>query len=93
MIHAGNAITVQMLTDGIAEFRFDLQGESVNKFNRVTIDDFQAAIDAVKADQSVQGLIVTSAKPTFPAVTSSPTLSFVTPNCFANSSARGIPLP
>ena len=26
MIHAGNAITVQMLEDGIAEFRFDLQG-------------------------------------------------------------------
>ncbi|PRD35911.1 UNVERIFIED_CONTAM: fadA [Trichonephila clavipes] len=25
MIHAGNAITVQMLADGIAEFRFDLQ--------------------------------------------------------------------
>ncbi len=24
MIHAGNAITVQMLSDGIAEFRFDL---------------------------------------------------------------------
>ncbi len=23
MIHAGNAITVQMLSDGIAEFRFD----------------------------------------------------------------------
>ncbi|MFN4317148.1 hypothetical protein, partial [Acinetobacter parvus] len=23
MIHAGNAITVQMLADGIAEFRFD----------------------------------------------------------------------
>ncbi len=36
MIHAGNAITVQMLSDGIAEFRFDLQGESVNKFNRAT---------------------------------------------------------
>ena len=65
MIHAGNAITVQMLTDGIAEFRFDLQGESVNKFNRVTIDDFQAAIDAVKADSSIQGLIVTSGKSTF----------------------------
>ncbi|WP_122898955.1 fatty acid oxidation complex subunit alpha FadB [Acinetobacter sp. B51(2017)] len=65
MIHAGNAITVQMLTDGIAEFRFDLQGESVNKFNRVTIDDFQAAIDAVKADSSVKGLIVTSGKSTF----------------------------
>jgi hypothetical protein len=50
MIHAGNAITVQMLSDGIAEFRFDLQGESVNKFNRATIEDFKAAIDAVKAE-------------------------------------------
>lgn len=47
MIHAGNAITVQMLEDGIAEFRFDLQGESVNKFNRATIEDFKAAIEAV----------------------------------------------
>ncbi|EPF70435.1 fatty acid oxidation complex subunit alpha FadB [Acinetobacter rudis] len=65
MIHAGNAITVQMLKDGIAEFRFDLQGESVNKFNRATLEDFQAAIQAVKADQSIKGLIVTSAKSTF----------------------------
>ena len=65
MIHAGNAITVQMLSDGIAEFRFDLQGESVNKFNRATIEDFQAAIAAVKADSSIKGLIVTSGKSTF----------------------------
>ena len=65
MIHAGNAITVQMLSDGIAEFRFDLQGESVNKFNRATLDDFKAAIAAVKADQSIKGLIVSSGKSTF----------------------------
>ncbi len=65
MIHAGNAITVQMLADGIAEFRFDLQGESVNKFNRATLEDFKAAIAAVKADSTVKGLIVTSAKSTF----------------------------
>ena len=65
MIHAGNAITVQMLSDGIAEFRFDLQGESVNKFNRTTLEDFKAAIAAVKADSSIKGLIVTSAKSTF----------------------------
>ena len=65
MIHAGNAITVQMLSDGIAEFRFDLQGESVNKFNRATLEDFKAAIAAVKADSSIQGLIVTSGKSTF----------------------------
>ena len=54
-----------MLSDGIAEFRFDLQGESVNKFNRATIEDFQAAIAAVKADSSIKGLIVTSGKSTF----------------------------
>ncbi len=62
MIHAGNAITVQMLSNGIAEFRFDLQGESVNKFNRATIEDFKAAIDAVKANGDIKGLIVTSGK-------------------------------
>lgn len=53
MIHAGNAITVQLLSDGIAEFRFDLQGESVNKFNRATIEDFKAAIEAVKNNSEV----------------------------------------
>ncbi|MHA3080868.1 fatty acid oxidation complex subunit alpha FadB [Acinetobacter sp. ANC 5502] len=65
MIHAGNAITVQMLQDGIAEFRFDLLGESVNKFNKATINDFQAAIAAVQAHPEIQGLVVTSAKSTF----------------------------
>ncbi|MHA3097273.1 fatty acid oxidation complex subunit alpha FadB [Acinetobacter brisouii] len=65
MIHAGNAITVQMLQDGIAEFRFDLLSESVNKFNKATIDDFQAAIAAVQAHPEIQGLVVTSAKSTF----------------------------
>ena len=65
MIHAGNAITVQMLSDGIAEFRFDLQGESVNKFDRVTIEDLKAAIAAVKSNAEIKGLIVTSAKSTF----------------------------
>jgi 3-hydroxyacyl-CoA dehydrogenase/enoyl-CoA hydratase/3-hydroxybutyryl-CoA epimerase/enoyl-CoA isomerase len=48
MIHAGNAITVQMLSDGIAEFRFDLQGESVNKFNRATIEDFKLQLLRLK---------------------------------------------
>ena len=65
MIHAGNAITVQMLSDGIAEFRFDLQGESVNKFDRTTIEDLKAAIAAVKSNAEIKGLIVTSGKSTF----------------------------
>ena len=65
MIHSGNAITVQMLSDGIAEFRFDLQGESVNKFNRATVQDLAAAIEAVKANNDIKGLIVTSGKSSF----------------------------
>ena len=62
MIYSGPAITVQMLEDGIAEFKFDLENESVNKFNRVTLDDLAAAIYAVKASPQIKGLLVTSAK-------------------------------
>ncbi len=65
MIHNGNAITVQLLSDGIAELRFDLQGESVNKFNQATLEDLKAATDAIKTNSDIKGLIVTSAKPVF----------------------------
>ena len=65
MIHSGNAITVQMLSDGIAELRFDLQGESVNKFNRATVEDLKAATDAIKANNDITGVVVTSGKPVF----------------------------
>lgn len=62
MIHSGPAITVQMLDDGIAEFKFDLQNESVNKFNRVTLDDLGAAVQAIKAKPEIKGLLITSGK-------------------------------
>ncbi|MDO5666692.1 MAG: fatty acid oxidation complex subunit alpha FadB [Alcaligenaceae bacterium] len=62
MIYSGPAITVQMLDDGIAEFKFDLQNESVNKFNRVTLDDLDAAVQAVKATPEIKGLLLTSGK-------------------------------
>lgn len=65
MIYSGPAITVQMLEDGIAEFKFDLANESVNKFNRVTLDDLAAAIQAVKANPQIKGLLVTSGKSFF----------------------------
>ncbi len=65
MIYEGKAVTVKPLEDGIVELNFDLQGESVNKFNRATIDDLKAAVEAVGADSSVKGLIVTSGKDVF----------------------------
>ncbi|MDF1781642.1 MAG: fatty acid oxidation complex subunit alpha FadB [Alcanivoracaceae bacterium] len=65
MIYSGKAVSVALLDDGIAELKFDLQGESVNKFNRETVEDLQAAVDAIKGDSNIKGLIVTSGKGVF----------------------------
>ena len=48
MIYQGNAVSVQLLDDGIAELKFDLQGESVNKFDRATLEDLSKATEAVR---------------------------------------------
>ncbi|MBQ0754693.1 MAG: fatty acid oxidation complex subunit alpha FadB [Gammaproteobacteria bacterium] len=65
MIYSGKAVSVALLDDGIAELKFDLQGESVNKFNRETVEDLQAAVDAIKGESNIKGLIVTSGKGVF----------------------------
>ncbi|RLT92551.1 fatty acid oxidation complex subunit alpha FadB [Ketobacter sp.] len=65
MIYEGKAVTVKPLEDGIVELNFDLEGESVNKFNRQTVEELGAAAAAMKADGSIKGMIVTSAKSVF----------------------------
>ncbi|MDF1763591.1 MAG: fatty acid oxidation complex subunit alpha FadB [Oleibacter sp.] len=65
MIYEGKAITVTLIEDGIAELKFDLQGESVNKFDRVTLDDLKAATSAIQGNSDVKGVLVTSGKPVF----------------------------
>ena len=65
MIYEGKAITVNMIEDGIAELKFDLQGDSVNKFNRVTLEDLKAAVEAIKGNSNVKGVLVTSGKDVF----------------------------
>ncbi|MCF9000105.1 3-hydroxyacyl-CoA dehydrogenase NAD-binding domain-containing protein [Acinetobacter nectaris] len=62
MIHIGNAITVRMLQNGIAEFHFNSQENLVNKFDHATLEDFKAALDAIDSQKDIQGLIVTFAK-------------------------------
>ncbi len=47
MIYEGKAITVKALESGIVELKFDLKGESVNKFNRLTLDELCQAVDAI----------------------------------------------
>ncbi|OWL86325.1 fatty acid oxidation complex subunit alpha FadB [Halopseudomonas aestusnigri] len=65
MIYEGKAITVQGLEDGIVELRFDLQGESVNKFNSATLSELQAAVEAIQNNADVTGVVVTSGKDVF----------------------------
>ncbi|WP_375738427.1 fatty acid oxidation complex subunit alpha FadB [Pseudomonas boanensis] len=65
MIYEGKAITVKALEGGIVELKFDLKGESVNKFNRLTLNELRGAVEAIKADASVKGVIVSSGKDVF----------------------------
>ena len=65
MIYDGTAITVKMVEGGIAELNFNLVGESVNKFNRVTLEDLKAATAAIKGNNDVKGVLVTSGKDCF----------------------------
>ena len=65
MIYQGKAITVAALEDGIVELKFDREGESVNKFDRLTLSELREAITAIGAEASVKGAIVTSGKEAF----------------------------
>lgn len=62
MIYEGQAITVSALDNGLAEVQFDLKGESVNKFDRRTLQEFREVVDRLKADNQLKGVLVTSAK-------------------------------
>ena len=64
MMFSGSAISVKA-EDGIAELCFDLQNDSVNKFNALTLDELKTATAAIAADESIKGVIVTSGKPVF----------------------------
>lgn len=64
MIYQGQAISVDV-SDAIARLTFDLQGESINKFNSLTLRELGEAIAAIKGATGIRGLLVRSAKPVF----------------------------
>lgn len=61
----GKALTVALHPDGIAELTFDLQGESVNKFNLLAVNELQQILDLLEQSAQVKGLLVKSAKDVF----------------------------
>ena len=64
-MYSGKTLRLSMHEGGIAELCFDRQGESVNKFDQLTLGELRAAADALVATPELKGLIVTSAKSVF----------------------------
>ena len=64
MIYQGDKVVVKERDGNIAELCFDAKGESVNKFDRRTSEQFAEALSAV-ASSSAVALMLTSAKPAF----------------------------
>lgn len=64
MIFEGKALQVDRLPGGSARVDFNLRDSSVNKFNRMTLEELRAAVDEV-AKAGVSGLVFTSSKPAF----------------------------
>ncbi|MBM4290596.1 MAG: fatty acid oxidation complex subunit alpha FadB [Deltaproteobacteria bacterium] len=64
MLYNGSKLTLA-ITDGVAELTFNNQDESVNKFDRATLAELRAAVDALKGAEGVRGLVAQSAKRDF----------------------------
>lgn len=65
MIYSGKNIKVLMLENNIAELSFDATDSSVNKFDTLTLQELQQAVATIKAERSLQGLLITSSKGAF----------------------------
>jgi len=53
------------VSDGVATLTWDMPGRSQNVFNEASLTDFEAAVEQALGDESVTGIIVTSAKKDF----------------------------
>lgn len=65
MLMQGQAIRVAAIEAGIVEITFDLQNESVNKFNQTTLEELATAVKTVQAQADLKGVLFTSAKDVF----------------------------
>jgi 3-hydroxyacyl-CoA dehydrogenase/enoyl-CoA hydratase/3-hydroxybutyryl-CoA epimerase/enoyl-CoA isomerase len=64
-MYQGQSIRVAKLEGDIAELCFDRKDESINKFDARTVQELGEAVAAIKADGSIKGLLVSSAKDAF----------------------------
>lgn len=65
ILYQGEAVSLRKLEGAIAELVFDLKGDSVNKFNRFTLEDLGRAVACLQEQKDIKGLMITSGKPVF----------------------------
>ena len=61
----GKALFLTQHPDGIAELVFDLQGESVNKFNLQAVLELDQVLSLLEQSNTIKGLLISSAKDVF----------------------------
>lgn len=61
----GKALSLTKQPDGIAELVFDLQGESVNKFNLLAVSELDQILTLLEQASDIRGLLISSAKDVF----------------------------
>jgi 3-hydroxyacyl-CoA dehydrogenase/enoyl-CoA hydratase/3-hydroxybutyryl-CoA epimerase/enoyl-CoA isomerase len=64
MKYEGQALQTVPLDGGFVELTFDLKGDSVNKFNSLTLDELRVVVEGLKKAPP-KGLLVTSGKDVF----------------------------
>jgi 3-hydroxyacyl-CoA dehydrogenase/enoyl-CoA hydratase/3-hydroxybutyryl-CoA epimerase/enoyl-CoA isomerase len=65
MSDAGQPFQVLPLPNGLAELRFDLPGESVNKLNAAALASLKAAVADLRSQKGLRGVLLTSGKDVF----------------------------
>jgi 3-hydroxyacyl-CoA dehydrogenase/enoyl-CoA hydratase/3-hydroxybutyryl-CoA epimerase/enoyl-CoA isomerase len=61
----GQSLRLLPLHDGLFELCFERTGESVNKFDRLAVGELREAVERLRAEPAVRGLLLSSAKDSF----------------------------
>jgi len=65
MLFEGKAFQLLPLDEEFLELQFNLQGESVNKFNGLALSELNQVLGIIEAQKNVKGLLLSSAKDVF----------------------------
>lgn len=65
MIFEGNSLSLKQLDNGVAELNFDRQDLPINKLDLATISELKEAVDRLNQNDSITGLLFSSAKKDF----------------------------